>query len=168
VSERETGTVKWFNEGKGYGFITRDRGGDVFVHSSAIQGSGRRSLAEGQRVTFVVRQGTRGLQAEDVVPAPAGREDRQDVGARPQRTQVRTRPAAAERETGTVKWFNEAKGYGFIARDSGDDIFFHHSDVRSEGNRVLAQGEQVEFTVGQGTKGPRAVDVTPVSEDEMD
>jgi CspA family cold shock protein len=63
VAERETGTVKWFNDGKGYGFVTRDAGDDVFVHYSEIEGGGFRSLAEGQRVEFEVEQGQKGLQA---------------------------------------------------------------------------------------------------------
>lgn len=63
MAERETGTVKWFNDGKGYGFITRDAGGDVFVHFSEVQGDGFRSLAEGQKVEFEVAQGQKGLQA---------------------------------------------------------------------------------------------------------
>ena len=64
-----TGTVKWFNESKGFGFITpADGGDDVFVHFSAIQGSGFKTLAEGQQVTFEVEQGPKGLQAASVVP----------------------------------------------------------------------------------------------------
>jgi len=65
----EQGTVKWFNNAKGYGFIARDSGGDVFVHQSAIQSSGFRSLQEGQRVQFNVAKGPKGLQAENVQPA---------------------------------------------------------------------------------------------------
>jgi CspA family cold shock protein len=63
VTERETGTVKWFNAGKGYGFISREAGEDVFVHFSAIEGDGFRSLDEGQHVEFDVEQGPKGLQA---------------------------------------------------------------------------------------------------------
>lgn len=66
MEERETGTVKWFNATKGYGFITRDSGGDVFVHYSAINSEGYRSLEEGQRVEFLVTQGKKGLQAQEV------------------------------------------------------------------------------------------------------
>jgi len=62
----EQGTVKWFNDAKGYGFISRQSGEDVFVHFSAIQSNGFRSLKEGQPVQFVVKQGPKGLQAEDV------------------------------------------------------------------------------------------------------
>ncbi len=64
-----TGTVKWFNEAKGFGFISQEDGGaDVFVHFSAIQGTGFKTLAEGQAVTFTVEQGPKGPQATNVVP----------------------------------------------------------------------------------------------------
>jgi CspA family cold shock protein len=66
VIERETGTVKWFNAGKGYGFISREAGEDVFVHHSAIEEEGFRSLDEGQQVEFSVEQGPKGLQATHV------------------------------------------------------------------------------------------------------
>jgi CspA family cold shock protein len=67
MSERETGTVKWFNGAKGYGFIEREGGSDVFVHFSAIQGGGFRNLEEGQSVEFTVEKGPKGLQAANVV-----------------------------------------------------------------------------------------------------
>lgn len=66
MSERETGTVKWFDNAKGYGFIQRTQGDDVFVHFRAIRGEGFKSLEEGQKVEFTVTQGRKGLQAEDV------------------------------------------------------------------------------------------------------
>jgi CspA family cold shock protein len=68
VTEKEIGTVKWFNKVKGYGFISRDAEGDVFVHFSAIEGEGFRTLYEGQRVEFDVEQGTKGLRATQVRP----------------------------------------------------------------------------------------------------
>jgi cold shock protein len=67
MSERIIGTVKWFNAGKGYGFIEQNGGADVFVHFSAIEGDGYRSLEEGQRVEFSIEQGPKGLQAARVV-----------------------------------------------------------------------------------------------------
>ncbi|MFZ2315797.1 MAG: cold shock domain-containing protein [Gammaproteobacteria bacterium] len=66
MSARETGIVKWFNNSKGYGFIQRDVGGDVFVHYRAVRGDGFRTLEEGMRVEFTVTEGQKGLQAEDV------------------------------------------------------------------------------------------------------
>ena len=68
-NSRETGTVKWFNTNKGFGFITRDSGDDVFVHFRSIRGQGHRTLIEGQRVEFNVTEGDKGLQAEDVAIA---------------------------------------------------------------------------------------------------
>ncbi len=65
---RTTGTVKWFNESKGFGFIAQDNGPDVFAHFKAIKGTGFKTLAEGQKVEFTVSQGQKGLQADDITP----------------------------------------------------------------------------------------------------
>ncbi len=70
MDERQTGTVKWFNATKGYGFIQRGQESDVFVHFSAIRGEGYRSLVEGQKVEFSIIEGEKGLQAQDVVVLP--------------------------------------------------------------------------------------------------
>jgi CspA family cold shock protein len=66
MSDRQTGTVKWFNDAKGFGFISRDGGEDLFVHFRAIQGTGFKSLQEGQKVSFIVTRGQKGLQADQV------------------------------------------------------------------------------------------------------
>jgi CspA family cold shock protein len=66
------------------------------------------------------------------------------------------------KETGVVKWFDERKGYGFISRDSGDDLFVHHSDIVAEGYKSLSEGDKVEFSVGQGEKGPNATEVVKI------
>ena len=69
----------------------------------------------------------------------------------------------AERETGSVKWFDNAKGFGFIVRESGDDVFVHFSSIRGEGYRSLEEAQQVEFEVAEGEKGPQAQDVVPLA-----
>lgn len=68
-----------------------------------------------------------------------------------------------ERDTGTVKWFNATKGYGFIERSNGSDVFVHYSAIKAEGYRSLNEGQRVEFTVVQGGKGPQAQDVKILS-----
>ena len=65
-----------------------------------------------------------------------------------------------ERMKGTVKWFNNAKGYGFIGRDGGPDVFVHYSAITAEGYKSLQEGDQVEFEIAQGPKGPQAANVT--------
>ncbi len=75
----ENGTVKWFNEAKGFGFIERASGGDVFVHYSAITGTGHKSLKEGDQVTFEVQEGQKGLQA-----------DKRQQGVKPKKHQINT------------------------------------------------------------------------------
>ncbi|MEZ0394904.1 MAG: cold-shock protein [Anaerolineales bacterium] len=68
----------------------------------------------------------------------------------------------AERVTGTVKWFNASKGYGFIAREGGPDVFVHFSAIRTEGFKTLNEGQQVEFEIEQGPKGLQAANVKPL------
>ena len=71
----------------------------------------------------------------------------------------------SERVTGTVKWFNDTKGFGFIERGDGlKDVFVHHSAIMSDGFRSLAEGEQVEFAIEDGPKGPSAANVTKVAQ----
>ena len=65
-------------------------------------------------------------------------------------------------ETGTVKWFNRTKGFGFIEREEGDDVFVHYSTIEGEGVKVLYEGDQVEFEVTDGPKGPQATNVKKV------
>ncbi len=77
------------------------------------------------------------------------------------RTRAST-PSSVGRETGTVKWFNTSKGFGFISRDSGDDVFVHFRAIRGEGHRVLVEGQRVEFTIMMRDKGLQAEDVIPV------
>ncbi|MCY4044560.1 MAG: cold-shock protein [Cellvibrionales bacterium] len=63
---------------------------------------------------------------------------------------------------GTVKWFNESKGFGFIAQETGPDVFAHYSAIQADGFKTLAEGQEVEFTLTQGQKGPQAENIVPV------
>jgi cold shock CspA family protein len=177
------GTVSWFDADKGFGFLSPDEGGDdVFVHFSEIADDGGfRTLEEGQPVTFEVRQGDRGPQAQSVrplggVPRRTARppERSRDGGSRaPERGRdAGSRPAERSRDAGsrsrgrtvegTVSWFDPDKGFGFVAPDDGgEDIFVHVSAVADNGGGFadLAEGERVSFTVKQGERGPQADDV---------
>ena len=135
-SQRHTGTVKWFNDRKGYGFIA-EGSSTIFVHYTAIQGEGFRTLEAGQQVEFSVVDGRKGPQAVNVVVI-----DEDD----------------SQRHTGTVKWFNARKGYGFITEGSFT-IFVHYTAIQGEGLRTLEAGQQVEFSVADGRKGPQAINV---------
>lgn len=149
----KTGTVKWFNDAKGYGFIEPDDGGKaLFVHHSQIAGEGFKTLPEGARVTYEAREGAKGPEATNVraieqapaaAPASAGRD-----------------PHACG--NGTVKWWSDAKGYGFITPDDGGkDVFVHHTAIVGEGFKSLPEGGRVAFRVREGAKGPEATNVVP-------
>jgi len=100
MAARETGKVKWFNDAKGYGFIERPQGGDVFVHFSSIRGTGFKRLAEGQNVDYVVSEGERGPEARDVGPAAAEMTQKlRDLEAASVATAVAEGPAISEVET---------------------------------------------------------------------
>ena len=68
----------------------------------------------------------------------------------------------SEKVSGTVKWFNESKGFGFIEQESGPDVFVHFSAIQADGFKSLSDGQKVEFTITEGQKGPQAADVVPV------
>lgn len=136
------GTIAWYEPGKGYGFATPDDGGpEVFVHSSAIVAGG--VVAAGQRVAFLVTEGDRGLQAEHVLPLGAG------AG----------RPAAADGADGTVSWYDEDKGFGFVTPDSGGADVFVHVRALAEGLTWLTEGDRVAYAVVQGDRGLQARDL---------
>jgi CspA family cold shock protein len=155
------GIVKFFNPHKGFGFIVRDDGGeDVFVHISAVEQAGLTGLAEGQPLEFtLVDRGGR-VSATDLKiegdPLPV-----EDTGPRERGPQ---RQLTGEKATGTVKFFNATKGFGFITRDDGQpDAFVHISAVERAGMISLNEGDRIEFELEVDRRGKTAaVNLTPI------
>lgn len=163
------GTVKFFNAAKGYGFIAPETGGgDVFVHVSAVERAGLPSLNDGDEVEFELEQDRRSgkMSAVDLQflgsdGAPAG--PRRSLGAgrgfdRAERApQQRGGGAVSGSGSGVVKWFNPAKGFGFIQpRDGGGDVFVHISAVEQAGLRGLDEGQAVSYDIEQDRRTGKA------------
>jgi CspA family cold shock protein len=91
---------------------------------------------------------------------PAGQPDRRRTESASNITCLKEANTMSEREIGTVKWFSNNKGYGFIEREEGADVFVHFSAIEADGYRSLEEGQRVEFTIEQGPKGPQAANVT--------
>ncbi|MHA6718272.1 cold-shock protein [Sphingomonas sp. RS6] len=166
-----TGVVKFFNAQKGFGFIVRDDGGeDVFVHISAVEQAGFTALAEGQPLGFtLVDRGGRISATElkiDGEPMPVTERAPRDAG--PGAGGARgaggpQRQLTGEKATGTVKFFNAMKGFGFIQRDDGQpDAFVHISAVERAGMPTLNEGDRLEFELEVDRRGKyAAVNLAP-------
>jgi CspA family cold shock protein len=167
-----SGKVKFFNEAKGFGFIAPDEGGvDVFVHVSALQRSGLDALNEGDTVTFELEQDRRSgkLAAVDLRvtgSSPGGSErpsrPRFNDSGPDRRHQGGGGGGGVSREpsgsgSGVVKWFNPAKGFGFIQpNDGGGDVFVHISAVERSGLSSLAEGQTVSYDIEQDRRSGKA------------
>jgi CspA family cold shock protein len=159
------GVVKFFNGQKGFGFIVRDDGGeDVFVHISAVEQAGLTGLAEGQPLEFTLvdrggRVSATDLKIEgDPLPVEDRGPPRDRAGGGPQRE------LTGEKASGTVKFFNATKGFGFITRDDGQpDAFVHISAVERAGMISLNEGDRIEFELEVDRRGKTAaVNLVPI------
>ena len=152
-----SGKVKFFNSQKGFGFISRDDGGeDVFVHISAVERAGLEGLAENQELQFnLVDRGGK-ISASDLQVVG-------DVIPVEQRAAAPQRQLTGEKATGTVKFFNSMKGFGFITRDDGkEDAFVHISAVERSGLPGINEGDRFEFDLEVDRRGKySAVNLVP-------
>ena len=160
-------TVKWFNPEKGFGFVEMSDGsGDVFLHSAVLRRGGHETVGEGASLQVQVGPGQKGRQVTEVLSV-----DESTVSRRPSPRAPSGGGFGAPRSsgpatfigetTGTVKWFNTEKGFGFIQpADGSKDVFVHISAVQRSGLQSLAEGQQVRVQVKQGAKGPEAGEIS--------
>ena len=156
------GKLKWFNPGKRYGFVElSDGSGDAFIHATALAGIGVSTLQPGETLELRVALGQRGPQVTEVIsvdsstaapPRPPRKSFRSPLDRQPLEASVQ--------EMGTVKWYNVAKGFGFIVRDGGGkDVFVHISALQRAGIMGLSEGQRVFVGVAEGQKGPEAASI---------
>jgi CspA family cold shock protein len=161
-----TGTVKWFDATRGFGFVVSDEAdGDILIHFSVLKEHDRRSLPEGAIIECLVAEQERGLQARRVLAIDLSSAVMPETLRPSGRNADRIDPASLLDDAGgfepvCVKWFNRLRGYGFLVREGDDqDIFVHMETVRRGGLADLAPDQRLRARVARGRKGPLAVEV---------
>lgn len=155
--------VKWFKSEKGFGFVElSDGSGDAFLHATVLGRAGFNAVNPGDTLEVRVAQGQRGPQVTEVISvdtstgaAPAPR-----MGGGFRQSAEREPMGPTVEETGTVKWYNATKGFGFIVRDGGGkDVFVHASALQRAGLTTLNEGQRVVVDIAEGRKGPEAAGI---------
>ena len=156
--------VLWFNPDKGFGFVRTVDGSEAFLHIRSLESSGNGSVTQGSRLRVVLEDSPKGKQVCQVL------EVSEAVGSPPPRRpsarsfpNLPTQPTSAEQTAeGTVKWYNSDKGFGFISLSNGEaDVFVHASALTRAGMSPLTDGQRVNISYGQGSKGLETRTIRP-------
>ena len=149
------GVVKWFSPDKGFGFVAlSDGSGDAFLHGSLLAQSGINAVQPGETLEVRVGPGHKRPHVTEVLSVDSG--TAAPMASQQSSAQATTLNGPSVEETGTVKWFNAEKGYGFISLDGGNDVFVHVSALERSGITSLAEGQPVIVDVIEGRKGLEA------------
>jgi cold shock protein len=158
--------VKWFKADKGYGFVELAGGqGDAFLHANALHSAGHDTVPAGAKLRVQVGAGAKGAQVTRVLEVDTSsaveRPPQRFAGDGPRPRRVAPDPSTAVSVTGKVKWFDDAKGFGFVAsEDGGKDVFVHISILGPSGISHLAEGQQVTMRVVDTPKGREAISLS--------